>query len=336
MNKIIVVLLCISIAISSCNLPIREGIYIKLHGFTQGTTYNITYQVPDTINYQPAIDSILKDLDLSLSSYIPNSIISRINSNDPEVTTDEHFEYVFRKSEEVYKASDGYFDITVMPLVNAWGFGPGHKEIIDSMLIDSLLQFVGMEKVKLSGHKVIKSHPGIQLDVNAIAQGYSVDIVAKFLESEGITNYLVEIGGEVKARGKNPKNLAWRIGIDRPEFGNVIPGEQLQAVLELEDRSMATSGNYRKYYEENGIKYTHSINPKTGYPSNQSLLSATVIADDCITADAYATVCMVSGLEKSKEIFKTHSELQGYLIYGDDMGWFQVFYTPGVEKIIIE
>ncbi len=336
MKSFIFISCIITIFCQSCLKPDSGGIYCKLHGFTQGTTYNITYEVPDTIDYQPQIDSILRDFDLSLSSYLPNSIISRINNNDPEVTTDEHFDYVFKKSEEVYRESDGLFDITVMPLVNAWGFGPGNKEIVDSLLIDSLLQFVGMEKVRLEDKMIKKSDPRIQLDVNAIAQGYSVDIVAKFLESKAIANYMVEIGGEIRAKGENPKGQLWRVGIDRPEFGNLVPGEQLQGILELSNVSLATSGNYRKYYEENGVKYSHTINPKTGYPENQSILSATILAKDCITADAYATVCMVSGLEKSIKILAKHKELEAYLIYGDELGWYKVYTTPGLKSMIVK
>jgi thiamine biosynthesis lipoprotein len=311
-----------------------EGVYCKIHGFAQGTTYNITYHVPDTIDYQGQVDSILNDFDMSLSSYKENSIISRINRNDSTVVTDEHFEKVFRKSAEVWKESDGFFDITVMPLVNAWGFGPGKKEHMDPHMIDSLLQFVGMEKVKLINHKIIKSDLRVQLDVNALAQGYSVDLVCNFFDSQGIDDYMVEIGGELRVKGQNPSGDDWKVGIDRPEFGNMIPGEKLQAILKLTNKSLATSGNYRKYYEENGVKYTHSLNPKTGYPANQNILSATILADDCMTADAYATVCMVTGLEKSKEMLKKHTELEGYLIYGDENGLYQVYATKGMKPLI--
>ena len=337
MHKIFIFIVLVYLVIAySCQMPSGGGFYFQLHGFTQGTTYNNTYQVQDSINYQPDIDSLLKDFDLSLSSYEPNSIISRINNNDPDVLTDEHFNAVFRKSEEVFRESDGLFDITVMPLVNAWGFGPGQKVDVDKSLVDSLLVFVGMEKVKLIDNKIVKSDPRVQLDVNAIAQGYSVDIVADFFDSKGIVNYMVEIGGEIRVRGINTKGQLWKVGIDRPEFGNNFPGEQLQAILQLNNRSLATSGNYRKYYEENGVKITHTINPKTGYPAVQSILSATIIADDCMTADAYATVCMVSGLEKSKEILKNHKELEGYLIYGNEAGWYQVFFTPGLKPMLVD
>jgi thiamine biosynthesis lipoprotein len=318
---------------SSCHTPGKNGVYVKIAGFTQGTTYHITYEMPDTSNLQTQVDSILHAFDLSLSSYDSTSVISKINRNE-DVTVDDLFTRVFIKSDEVFKASGGIFDITVMPLVNAWGFGPGHKEKMDPARIDSLLQFVGMEKVKLVGGKIIKTDPRVQLDVNALAQGYSVDIVCGFLDKLGSDNYMVEIGGEIRAKGLNPSGKVWRIGIDKPEFGNMIPGAELEAVVELKNKSLATSGNYRKYYEENGVKYTHSIDPETGYPAKQSLLSATIIAGDCITADAYATVCMVGGLEKSKEILAKHPELEAYLIYGDDTGLYQLYVTEGMKGLV--
>lgn len=313
----------------------KDSIYIKIAGFAQGTTYHITYELPDTIDLQPQIDSILQAFDRSLSSYDSLSIISKINRNE-EVETDRIFVDVFNKSNEVYLASEGIFDITVMPLVNAWGFGPKSRVKVDSMLIDSLLEFVGMEKVKLQNNRIVKNDPRVQLDVNAIAQGYSVDIVSNFLESRGSVNFMVEIGGEIRTKGLNPAGKKWGIGIDKPEFGNIIPGAELEAIVEISDLSLATSGNYRKYYEENGVKYTHSIDPKTGYPAKQSLLSATIVANDCMTADAYATVCMVGGLEKSKEILAKHPELEAFLIYGDESGIYQLFITDGMKKMLRE
>lgn len=320
---------------SACHPENKTGVYVKIAGFAQGTTYHITYELRDTTNLQPQVDSILHAFDLSLSSYDSTSVISRINRNE-DVITDAFFVNVFNKSYDVFIASSGLFDITVMPLVNAWGFGPGARANVDSSLIDSLLQFVGMEKVKIVEGRVVKADPRVQLDVNAIAQGYSVDIVSGFLDKLGSENYMVEIGGEIRAKGLSPSGKSWRIGIDKPEFGNMIPGEELEAVLELKNMALATSGNYRKYYEENGVKYTHSIDPKTGYPAKQSLLSATVVAGDCITADAYATVCMVGGLERSKEILAQHPELEAFLIYGDDSGIYQLFVTPGMKNMIAE
>jgi thiamine biosynthesis lipoprotein len=334
MKKLIFLSVLIIVSFS-CNTDSNQSVFIKIAGFAQGTSYHITYEMHDTIDLQPQVDSILHAFDCSLSSYDSLSIISKVNRNE-EVTPDNLFIEVFNKSDEVFKASDGAFDITVMPLVNAWGFGPKDREVIDSARIDSILDFVGMEKVKIENGIVVKNDPRVQLDVNALAQGYSVDIVAVFLDSMGSKNYMVEIGGEIRTKGKSPSAKKWRIGIDKPEFGNMIPGEELEAIVELSDKSLATSGNYRKYYEENGVKYTHSIDPKTGYPAKQSLLSATIIADDCMTADAYATVCMVAGLEKSKAILSKHSELEAFLIYGDDTGVYQLFVTEGMKAMVVE
>jgi len=336
MRKISFYLLIVSLLVfAACKAPVKKGVYSKAAGFAQGTTYHITYELPEMTDLQPSIDSILNAFDFSLSSYDTNSVLSKINRNE-DVIVDEMFAVVFKKSYEVFTASDGIFDITVMPLVNAWGFGPGTRENVNEINIDSLLEFVGMEKVILQNNKVVKSDPRIQLDVNAIAQGYSVDVVSGFLDSLGSQNYLVEIGGEIRAMGVNPSGNIWRVGIDKPEFGNMIPGAELEAIVELSNKSLATSGNYRKYYEENGVKYTHSIDPKTGYPAQHSLLSATIIADDCISADAYATVCMVAGLSKSIEILDEHPELDAYLIYGDEAGVYQLFLSSGMKKMITE
>ena len=309
-----------------------QGQYVKTGGFIQGTTYHITYESKAGKNLQPEFDSLLAAIDGSLSIYLPTSVISRINQNDPAVEADEKFIAVFNKSAEVWKETGGAFDITVAPLVNAWGFGFTASSVTDSITIDSLLQYVGMDKVSLSGKKVNKAHPNITLDMNAIAQGYSVDLVSEYLESLGIKNYMVEIGGEVRTRGRNDKGNLWRIGIDKPLEGNMIPGSDLQVILQLNKRSLATSGNYRKYYEKNGIKYSHTINPATGYPAMSNLLSATIIADDCMTADAYATACMVFGLDRSIDFLGRHTFLEAYLIYSDEKGEFKVYHTPGFEK----
>ncbi len=335
MKTVVPYLLSFLLITTACNLKDNKGVYVKIAGFAQGTSYHITYEMPDTVNLKTQVDSILDAFDGSLSTYDSLSLISRINRNEP-VLTDSLFNAVFEKSDEVFETSEGLFDITVMPLVNAWGFGPGARESVDSASIDSILQFVGMRKVRLENYRVIKADPRVQLDVNALAQGYSVDIVSAYLERLGSENYMVEIGGEIRAHGLSPSGKNWRIGIDKPEFGNMMPGDELEAILELNNKSLATSGNYRKYYEENGVKYTHSIDPKTGYPAKQSLLSATVIAGDCITADAYATVFMVGGLEKSKEILNLHPELEAFLIYGDDTGVYQLYITPGMKKMVVD
>ena len=310
--------------------------YLKVAGFTQGTTYHVTYENKNVGDLRNEIDSLLHVFDLSLSTYNKESVISRINNNEPDVELDEYFITVFKKSKEVHKKTNGVFDLTVGPIINALGFGAGEKQNVDTALIDSLLQYVGLDMVELKGNRIIKEKPGIYLDVNAIAQGYSVDIVSEFLESRGIKNYLVEIGGEIKARGKNPNNEVWKIGLDRPVEDNNIPGQDMVARMYLKDMSLATSGNYRKFYEKDGVKYTHSIDPKTGFPTNKKILSATIFADDCMTADAYATACMVMGIEKAKELIEKLDEISGYLIYSDDKGSYQVYASPEIEDLIIK
>jgi len=282
------------------------------------------------------IDSILSGFDNSLSEYIPNSIISRVNRNDTLVQLDRYFEDVFYKSFEIYSRTHGAFDITVAPLVNAWGFGPKTETFPDSTQIDSLLQYVGMDKVKLKNNRVVKSDPNITLDVNAIAQGYSVDVVANYLMEEGFNNYLVEIGGEVRAGGAKKWLHPWKVGLDKPYEHSFIPGEAFQVILKLEDVSLATSGNYRKFYEKDGIKYGHSINPVTGYPAMDKLLSASIVASDCMTADGYATACMIMGLEKSIDFVKSDKKLEAYFIYSGPSGEFKTWYSSGFKKYIFK
>ncbi len=310
--------------------------YIKIAGFTQGTSYHITYEDRHRINLKPEIDSLLADFDQSLSTYIPSSIISRVNLNEPDVKVDKLFTTVFDKAYEVYQNTSGAFDITIAPIANVWGFGFTEKADVDSAMIDSLLQYIGMNKVRLKNSKVVKTCPQVMLNVNAIAQGYSVDIISTYLEKKGIHNYLVEIGGEIKAKGKNPTNKWWRVGVDKPVDNNLLPGASLQSVLQLKNCALATSGNYRKFYEKDGTKYVHSINPKTGYPVISNLLSVTVKANDCMTADAYATAFMVMGLEKTKEFLAKYNELQAYLIYSDEQGNYLVYTTEDMKIDIIE
>jgi FAD:protein FMN transferase len=314
----------------------KKGEYITLVGFAQGTTYHIIYESKRGEDFQALVDSLLTDFDRSLSTYQSNSLISRFNRNEPGTLADDKFTTIFNKSYEVFKNTNGAFDITVGPVVNALGFGNTDTLQVDSTMIDSLLQYVGMEKVSLKDGVLIKQNNNILLDVNAIAQGYSVDLVAELLEKKKIRNYMVEIGGEVRARGKNEMNQVWRIGIDKPTEGNMIPGVDLQAILRLNNRSLATSGNYRKYYEKNGIKFVHTIDPNTGYPVVSNLLSATVVASDCTTADAYATALMVFGVERSINFLKENKFLEAYLIYSDQEGRFRVYSTKGLQRFIEE
>jgi thiamine biosynthesis lipoprotein len=279
-------------------------------------------------------EKILHDFDMSLSLYVDSSVLSRVNRNE-DVIIDAFFTEAFKKSVEITKLTDGAFDITVGPLVRAWGFGPDSQKNFTESKRDSLLKLVGMDKVKIEKGRVIKADPGINLDFNAIAQGYSVDIICGFFDSKGIRSYLVEIGGEVRVKG-DKQGVMWRIGIDRPADDNNIPGNDLQAVISLKDRSLATSGNYRKFYVENGIKYSHTIDPRTGYPAKNQLLSATIIADECATADGIATACMVIGKDKTIEFLGFHPEFDAFLVYSDDTGNYKTWTTENLKRFISE
>ena len=331
MKKNLILLITFFLLLTACT----NKEVIKIEGNAQGTTYHISYIAPDNKNYKRDIDSILKIIDLSMSTWVPNSIISKINDNDKNISVDNYFAEVFKKSIEVSEKTNGYFDITIAPLVNFWGFGATPKKTIDKSKIDSLIQLVNYKMLKLEGNKIIKQNPKIQIDFNAIAQGSSVDILANYLENKGIANYLVELGGELKTKGrKGDEN--WKIGIDTP---NEKPTAEnpLKAIIILDNKALATSGNYRKFYEENGQKFSHIINPKTGYPARQNLLSATVIANDCITADAYATAFMVMGLEQSKVFLEKNKELklEVYFIYNDKGIW-KTYISEGLKKSLQE
>jgi len=332
--KLIAITLFILVLLASCQSQKSE--YLRISGFAQGTTYNITYENSNNEDYTDAIDSILKAFDKSLSIYDSTSIVSRINDNDPTVEADDWFLKVYKKSVEVAGISGGALDITVGPVVHAWGFGNAPVAKHDTAYIDSLLQYVGMDKVKLEGRKITKKYPGVSLDVNAVAQGFSVDVLCNFFDGKQIRNYLVEIGGEVRCKGTNAKNNLWRIGIDKPTDGNLTPGGELQAIVELNNKSLTTAGNYRKFFVENGVKYGHTIDPKTGFPAKNTLLSATVVCDDAMTADAWDTAFMVLGLEKSIELLKELPGIEVYFIYSNADGEFEVFISEGLKKMIAE
>ena len=308
---------------------------VRIEGLAQGSTYHITYFDKEERDFQPEIEKILTDFDLSVSTYIPNSIISRINSNDTNVIVDNYFIACFNKAKEVWKNTNGAFDPTVYPLVNAWGFGPGKKQKIEKQKIDSILKFVGFNLIKLKGNKVIKKDPRVSLDFNAFAQGYSVDVVSEFLNAKGIASYIVEIGGEVYAKGKMTSGENWRIGIEKP-IDNKESGNPLKAIVKLESMAVATSGNYRRFVIEDGVKYHHHLDPKTGYPTRNNLLSASVFSKECVSSDANATGILVMGLDKAKEFLTIHSELQAYLIYSDEKGNYQVYETSGLKDILVD
>jgi FAD:protein FMN transferase len=318
--KFIFLIIIVLLIFVNCNRETNK--LIKIAGNAQGTTYHITYIPGDKSIYKEAIDSIFRKIDSSLSTYVPASIISRINKNDTAVVADDYFIDVFNRSIKVSETTNGLFDITVAPIINAWGFGFTKKARVDSAMIDSLLGFIGYHLVRLEGKKLIKEKQQSMLDFNAIAPGFTVDVLAAYLESKGITNYLVELGGEVRAKGKKNKDSYWTVGIDQPNE-ELVNGRPLKAIIQLQDRALATSGNYRKFYIEDGKKRAHIIDPHTGYPAKHNLLSATVIASDCATADAYATAFMVMGMEKAKQFLSEHRELQleVFFIYDENGVW---------------
>ena len=316
------------------------GVYAQekplfIEGEAQGTSYHITYLDKKNRDFKYKIEKILRNFDLSVSTYIPNSIISKINSNVENVKLDKYFITCFNKAKEVWKNTDGAFDPTVYPIVNAWGFGPGKKQQIEKQKIDSMMQFVGFNLIEIKENKIVKKDPRVALDFNAFAQGYSVDVVSDFLISKGINSFVVEIGGEVYAKGKNGDGLDWTVGIEKP-IDNKLDANPIKAIAILDNLAVATSGNYRRFVVEDGIKYAHHIDPKTGFPTKNNLLSASVFSIDCISADANATGILVMGLEKAKLFLASHTELQAYLIYSDESGKYQVFVTPGLMNIIKE
>ncbi len=310
----LLLLLCYTL-LFSCTSAERQ--YTTMDGFALGTTYHIIYRDAGGRNFQPSVDSLLADFCKSLSIYDSTSIISRINRNEA-VEADDYLIAVFNRSREIYMESDGVFDISASPLFNAWGFGFKHKDKITPQLIDSLQHLVGMDKLRLEGRQLLKADPRMNISANAVAKGYAVDVTARWLKAQGVTDYLVEIGGEISCAGKNKKGELWSVGIDRPEDGNMVAGASMEAIVHFTDRAMATSGNYRKYYIEDGKKYAHTIDPRTGYPVSHNLLSVTVFAADCMSADAYATVLLVLGLEGAKAFLAAHPGLGAYLIYEEE------------------
>lgn len=318
--------------ILGCNRAINNTITIS--GAAQGTSYHITYLAGQHSNYRESFDSIFKKIDLSLSTYNTSSIISKINRNDTTVKVDEFFSDVFKKSIEVSEKTKGLFDVTVAPIINAYGFGFNKKERITNVLIDSLLRFIGYKKIRLVDNKLVKDIPQVMLDFNAIAQGYTVDVIASFLESKGISNYMVEVGGELRTKGTKLNDSSWTVGIEKPNE-SLTESASLFAIINIKDKSLATSGNYKKFYVEEGKKYAHIIDPFTGYPAKNSLLSTTVIADNCMTADAYATAFMVMGLEKSKQFLSDNKDLnlEVFFIY-DNNGVMKTYSSKKFEENI--
>ena len=304
--------------------------YQKCAGTIFGTTYHITYQYDDDL--QPELEARMKEVDNALSMFNKESIISKVNNNQP-VELNEMFVEVFQQAQKISEDTNGAFDITVAPLVNAWGFGFKNEQMPDKHAVDSLMAIVGYQKVSYDGKHITKRDPRITLDCSAIAKGYGVDVVARLLEEKGIDNYMVEIGGEVVTHGISEKRVPWKIGVTKPTDDPLQEGNELQTVLNLTDKAMATSGNYRNFYYKGKRKYAHTIDPKTGYPVQHSILSATVLTNRCMRADAYATAFMVMGFEGAKKVLERNPDLMAYLIY-DDHGKMGVWYSPSLKNKI--
>lgn len=304
--------------------------YVTDEGKVFGTYYHITYSYSHSI--QQEIDKRLAMVDASLSPFNKRSIITAVNQNR-DVRVDSMFRYVFNLAHEVSDNTNGAFDITVAPLVNAWGFGFEKKDSVNPNQIRELLQSVGYRKVSLSqSGRVMKQNPDTKLDCSAIAKGYGCDVVAGLFDELGIENYLIEIGGEIVAKGENAKQQKWSIGINRPVDDSLMVENKVAAVLELTDCGLATSGNYRRFYYKNGKRYAHTIDPRTGYPVQHTLLSSTVIAKNCATADAYATAFMVLGIDSAKIVLANHPELEAYFIYSDSKGGYGVWMSQKLSE----
>lgn len=308
--------------------------YLHNEGKTQGTYYSATYLQPDGRDLKSKIEERLQQFEMSLSTYNPNSIISRINNNDPTVKTDLDFETIFYAAQEAAARTDGALDITVGPLVKAWGFAFGNNDHSKLPNVSEFLPYVGYKKVRIENHKVIKDDPRILIDANSIAQGYSVDVIAKLLSDNGCKNYMIEIGGEVACKGLNAKGEKWRIGIDKAVDDSTSMNEELQTILSLTDCAVTTAGDYRKFYIKDGKKYSHIINPHTGYPANSNLLSVTIVAPTAIMADAYDTPFMVLGVDSCLKVCKSIPGMECYLIYVDKNGENQIAYSEGFEKYL--
>ena len=322
----------------ACQPSVNEKVYL-IEGEAQGSTYHIKYIAERDENLKPAIDSILEVIDLSMSTYRPDSAISKINQGDTTVVVDEHFRKVFEASQQIWQESEGLFDPTVGVLVNAWGFGKqkiSEADLPTDKKIDSLRKYVGFDKVALTEKNLIKKrYTEILFDFNAIAQGYTSDVVANYLSTRGIKNYIVEIAGEMYLKGKNTvEDKSWTIGVENPL--KPLDDRDLVATIQFTNQGLATSGNYRKVWtDSNGRKYVHSINPLTGRATQSDVLSATVVAPSTMLADGYATMFMVMGLAKSKAFLEKHPDLAVLLVYSDDKHQEATYKTKSFEKLII-
>ncbi len=343
MKYCLIIFSLLTLGLFACKNEPKEAkqTYQSFEGKTMGTYYRMTYEDSLNRDFSREIDQLLLDINAEVSTYIPTSTIAQFNQAQSELNVSGKIHFIgnLKGALKVYQQSDGEFDPTVMPLVNYWGFGYTEKKQVtqvDSVKIDSLIDLVGGNKVELiqkDNQSILKkAKPGVQLDFSGIATGYALDTIGRFFEIRGVKNYLADIGGEQRARGVNPKGKIWTIGINIPE--ETAAKTDVLSTVELKDWTISTSGNYRNFYEVNGVKYSHTINPKTGFPERNTLLSATVFSTDCIDADAWATGFMVMGIDKAFASAEQNPEIEAYFIYSDPAdGSMQVKYTSGLKKL---
>jgi len=312
-----------------CNSGKHPERPVQLRGETFGTYYVVSYYCADRKEFDTEIDSLLYGFNNSMSYYVENSVLSKINRNDTDIM-DDYFRVLLKRSLDIYEKTDGAFDVTVTPLVNAWGFGHENRKDMTQSKVDSIIEFVGSDMVSIDSNRVLKQDPRIQFDFNAIAKGYASDLVGSLLESKGITSYFVDIGGDIIVGDVKPDDSPWRIAIERPAKKHDAP-QEYDHIVELDNRAVATSGSYRQYLEIDGQKYSHTIDPKTGYPVKNNLLSVTVFANDCLTADAYATAFMVMGKEKAGKFVDKRDDLDAIFIFSKNLKDFGVVATEGLD-----
>lgn len=329
----VIPLLLVTIYIIYNNDKNLNAPYNLAQGRVFGTIYGITYQYHKDL--QPEIEDELALFDASLNPFNQNSIITKVNRNE-DIKTDIFFQTVFNRAQEISEETNGAFDGTIAPLANAWGFGFKKGEWPDSAMIDSLLEITDYRRISLENGKVIKEDPRIMISYSAIAKGYATDIIAQFLDRKGVKNYMVDIGGELVLKGVNTHGEPWRVGIPTPTEDPMAQNKEYRIKLQFTDRGVATSGNYRNFYYKDGKRYAHTIDPRTGYPVEHSLLSATVIAKDCMTADALATAFMVIGLEEAEKFANNYPEIGVCFIYSDENGNYQTYLTDNLKQYVME
>ena len=305
-----------------------------LQGLAQGSYYAVTYYDEQNRDFQCEIDSIFHAVDLSVNLWVDSSVISKVNRNE-KVVLDSIFIDNFNIAQQAATLSDGYFDPTVSPIVAAWGFSYKSGDSLTPQLIDSLRALVDYRKVRIENGEVVKENPNITLDFNAIAQGYTSDLIARFLESRGIKNYLVDTGGEIMARGSKPDGQPWIVGIEKPAE-NWDSERILQTRIAVRDKGLVTSGSTRKYVERKGKRYSHCIDPKTGYPVEHNVLSVTVLAENSVWADALASICMVMGMEKSLPLIESLDGVEAYYIFVNEQNALETFATAGFEVMMVD